>query len=48
MADRWSPRSLQNSSYLWLPFVVADDGTIRIEFRDRWDAGTWGELRTGE
>jgi hypothetical protein len=47
MADRWSPRSLQNSSYLWLPFVVAEDGTIRIGFRESWDAGTWGELRRG-
>jgi hypothetical protein len=42
MADRWSPRSLQNSSYLWLPFVVAEDGTIRIEFRDDWNAGAFG------
>ena len=44
MADRWSPRSLQNSSYLWLPFVVAPDGTIRIEFRDTWNSDTFRAL----
>lgn len=44
MADRWNPRALDRSSYLWLPFVVAPDGTIRIENREHWDAGTFAIL----
>lgn len=45
MADRWSPGSLEKSTYVWLPFVVRDDGTISIEWRDRWDLRVFDELR---
>ena len=45
MADRWSPGSLENSTYIWLPFVIANDGSIRIEWRDRWDMSAFDELR---
>jgi hypothetical protein len=44
MADRWSPRSLQNSSYLWLPFRVVPDGSIQIELRENWDLSTFRHL----
>ena len=36
MADRWDSRALERSTYVWLPLVVARDGTIRIEPRERW------------
>jgi hypothetical protein len=36
MADRWDGRALERSTYVWLPFVVARDGTVRIEPRGRW------------
>jgi len=36
MGDRWEQRALDKSTYVWLPFVVARDGTIRIDFRARW------------
>ncbi len=44
MADRWNPKALERSTYLWVPFVVADDGSIRIEDRERWDLDTFREL----
>lgn len=47
MADRWNSSALERSSYLWLPFVVADDGSIRIENRDRWDLSTFRTLEKG-
>ena len=34
--------ALERSTYVWLPFVVAPDGSITIEPRERWDA-TWLE-----
>lgn len=37
MGDRWESRALQNSTYVWVPFVVQSDGTIRIEFRPKWN-----------
>ena len=39
MGDRWEPRALERSTYVWVPFVVATDGTIRIDFRSRWRLG---------
>ena len=36
MGDRWEQRALQNSTYIWVPFVVSADGTIRIDFKPRW------------
>ena len=44
MADRWEPRALERSTYLWLPFAVAPDGTIRIEDRARWTMRTFDAL----
>jgi hypothetical protein len=36
MGDRWESRALERSTYVWVPFVVARDGTIRIDYRPRW------------
>jgi hypothetical protein len=37
MGDRWESRALDKSTYVWLPFVVRDDGGIRMEFQPRWN-----------
>lgn len=37
MADRWEPRRLWDSRYVWLPFVVKSDGTLNLEWRDSWN-----------
>lgn len=36
MGDRWESRALDKSTYVWLPFMVRDDGSIRMEFQARW------------
>jgi hypothetical protein len=36
MGDRWEQRALQSSTYIWQPFAVAPDGSVRIEFLPRW------------
>ena len=36
MGDRWEQRALQNSTYIWVPFVVARDGSVRIELQPSW------------
>ncbi len=37
MGDRWSPRRLYDSRYIWLPFTLADDGSFTIKWLDEWD-----------
>ena len=37
MGDRWISSDLANSSYIWLPLNVNDDGTINIHWVDEWD-----------
>jgi hypothetical protein len=37
MADRWSPRRLSESRYIWLPFTVKPDAPLAIDWRDAWD-----------
>jgi hypothetical protein len=37
MADRWMPRRLNESRYIWLPFKIDSDGTFTIEWLDEWD-----------
>ncbi|MBN2182986.1 MAG: family 43 glycosylhydrolase [Sedimentisphaerales bacterium] len=37
MADRWTPRRLFDSRYIWLPFIIGADGTFTIEWLDNWD-----------
>jgi len=44
MADRWVPEKLGKSTYIWLPFVIRDDGSLVLEFRDRWDLSVFDRL----
>ena len=37
MADRWQPRRLSDSRYVWLPMIFTPDGTLKIEWQDKWD-----------
>jgi hypothetical protein len=37
MADRWIPRRLSDSRYVWLPFIIDTDGTFTIKWLDNWD-----------
>lgn len=37
MADRWSPRQLSDSRYVWLPLLLKPDGSLTLEWRDQWD-----------
>jgi beta-xylosidase len=39
LADRWMPKNLQDSRYVWLPFRVDTEGRIELKWRDRWDLG---------
>ncbi len=39
MGDRWEPRALQTSTYVWIPFVVPADRSLRLEFTPRWNFG---------
>lgn len=36
MADRWNPRNLADSRYVWLP-IELEDGEVVIEWLDEWD-----------
>ena len=36
MSDRWSPRRLHDSRYIWLPFTIQDNGTFTIKWLDEW------------
>ena len=47
MGDRWEPSALQTSTYVWLPFVVPPDGSLRIEFLPAWSLGTFRTLAVG-
>ena len=37
LADRWKEKQLEDSRYVWLPFRVMPDNTIRIVWLDEWD-----------
>lgn len=37
MFDRWNKTDLQDSRYVWLPFVFDEKGPLSIPWRDRWD-----------
>jgi hypothetical protein len=36
MADRWNPRSLRDSRYIWLPLGI-DGGRLTIRWHDVWE-----------
>jgi beta-xylosidase len=44
MADRWNPRRLQDSAYIWLPLLIHDDGTVAIVWHDNWDLSVFERL----
>ena len=37
MADRWDGFQLENSRFVWLPFIVGDDMKIRLEYFSEWN-----------
>ena len=37
MFDRWNKTNLQDSRYVWLPFVIGEDGSLTIPWRERWN-----------
>ncbi len=37
MADRWTPRRLHDSRYIWLPLVIEPDGAFKLQWLDEWD-----------
>ena len=41
MADRWNPRNLPDSRYVWLPFTMKTNGTFTIRWHDHWDFSTF-------
>lgn len=39
MGDRWKPKDLADSRYIWLPFTMKPDGSFNIEWTDGWVPG---------
>jgi len=37
LADRWMPRKLSDSRYIWLPLAIGSDGAFTIKWLDEWD-----------
>jgi hypothetical protein len=37
MGDRWVGHKLKDSTHVWLPFVVRPDGTVSLEFLNKWN-----------
>ncbi|MDD6209433.1 MAG: NPCBM/NEW2 domain-containing protein [Bacteroidales bacterium] len=37
MADRWNGHKLENSRFVWLPFIIGDDSEIRLEYFTEWN-----------
>jgi len=48
MADRWRPRQLADSRYIWLPLVVEPDDKIELAWRDAWDLSALEPARAGQ
>ncbi len=36
MADRWNPKDLKDSRYIWLP-IDLENGKVQINWKDQWD-----------
>jgi len=36
MADRWNPKDLMDSRYIWLPIDI-ENGKVQINWKDQWD-----------
>ncbi|MBI4892911.1 MAG: family 43 glycosylhydrolase [Acidobacteria bacterium] len=43
LADRWNPKQLADSRYVWLPFYIGKDGRVELKWRDRWDLSVFGK-----
>jgi hypothetical protein len=43
MADRWSPRQLPDSRYVWLPLMLKPDGGLTLEWRPAWKLSVFGK-----
>ncbi len=41
MGDRWMPKDLAKSPYVWLPFEMKEDGGFEIMWRESWSPGEW-------
>ncbi len=39
MADRWMPRRLSDSRYIWLPLTIGPNDTVTVPWLDQWDLG---------
>jgi hypothetical protein len=53
VGDRWTPGQIADSRYVWLPIVIKDDGTLKIEWKDKWNFnsapnGNYAENPQGE
>jgi hypothetical protein len=42
IADRWNPKDLKDSRYLWLP-VEWQEEAVTIPWKDNWDLGVFGK-----
>jgi hypothetical protein len=40
LGDRWNAADLPDSRQIWLPFRIAEDGAVRLDWRSAWDAAT--------
>lgn len=36
IGDRWKPEDLGNSTYVWLPLYMTEEGKIEIHWKDEW------------
>lgn len=43
MADRWQPRRLSESTYIWLPLRIDPQGQVSIAWHHQWDLSILGQ-----
>ncbi len=43
LGDRWNGKQLQNSTYVWLPFIIKDNN-IKLEFLKEWNFEIYSKL----
>jgi len=53
VGDRWTPTTIADSRYVWLPIVMKEDGKISMEWKDKWNLesmpnGNYSENPQGE
>ena len=41
MGDRWMPKDLAKSPYVWLPFEMKEDGGFEIRWKGNRSPGEW-------